>query len=125
MDDFTLSGELADLPIGAIKNDDRDLEKELFGSKPVVDVINALEEGMGLKPSKSKMAKPVIKHHLLSPSRDDDAELFNKLLNADNIEFIKYDTTWTPQGDYRLFVIYREYTLVKEKKEETLREDEN
>jgi disulfide oxidoreductase YuzD len=112
-------GEISDLTTGDIPPE-RDLAAELFNKRSIKDVVANIEKELGLNPQ-AKKAKNVKRHNVIvSPSRDQDAELLDKILNNDDIyRIIMWKDTWTVHGDYRIFLIYEEQLDKKKDEHDT------
>lgn len=109
MSDDTLFGDsLSDIESSSIEPT-RDLEKELFGKRQIKDLLTNFEQELGIAPGNKKAKKIVRKAEILSPSKDEDAEKLNQILNEDaKYNIVMWKDTWTVHGDYRIFIIYEE-----------------
>ena len=96
--------------------EERDLEQELFGRKGLRDKVDALETELGIKPRQQKILKSRRKNQTFVPSKDEDKELLDQLMNDEKFRIIVWKDTWTVQGDYKVFVIYEEYIADEDSK---------
>jgi hypothetical protein len=86
----------------------RNVQREIKGEVLDKDkTIDAFEEarGFGRKP-KVDMAQYEFKTIVLDPEKQHDNDMLSMLLNDEKYIITYYKDNWTPQGTYRVFVIY-------------------
>jgi hypothetical protein len=97
--------------ISAEKNKDkpteRNLAEELYRKSWQNEKVDAFEKQMGIAPG-SKKPKLQYQSKVLSPEVPTERELLNKLMNSPKYAIIYWKDNWTPQGEYRAFIIYSE-----------------
>jgi len=108
------SDELSEIQASSIR-EPRDLEAELFNKRTVKDLVTSFERELGLIPA-NKKGKNIKRHACtLSPSKDQDSDTLDMLLNDDaKYRVVMWKDTWTVHGEFRVFVIYEE--LLDDKK---------
>jgi hypothetical protein len=80
-----------------VKNSLLDVEKE-------IDAFE-LSRGIVRKP-KTNMGDYNFKNVVLDPEQERDSDMLSMLLNDENYLITYYKDNWTPQGAYRVFIIY-------------------
>lgn len=80
-----------------VKNSLLDVEKE-------IDAFE-LSRGIVRKP-KTNMADYNFKNIILDPEEERDNEMLSRLLNDEKYLITYWKDNWTPQGTYRVFIIY-------------------
>jgi hypothetical protein len=82
----------------------RELKGEILDQQKTVD---AFEQAKGWA-KKPKMDLSIYEFHniVLDPEKQHDGEMLSRLLNDDKYVISYYKDNWTPQGSYRVFVIY-------------------
>lgn len=87
----------------------RNVQREVKGGD-ILDqqsTIDAFEMSKGiLRKPKVDMAEFQFQNIVLDPEKDVDNKMLNQLLNDDKYMITYYKDNWTPQGTYRVFVIY-------------------
>lgn len=117
-ENFIFKDQLSDITNSSIPElSDRDLEKELFATKGVTEIIDALEQvkGHGVK---TKKVEARVYNKIFCPNTPEDARLLNQLLNDKEFEIVMWKDTWTAHGDFRIFIIYKENLEFKKLKKE-------
>lgn len=111
--------DLSDLPVSKSQRRERNLQKELFGTRDPDKIIDEFERQLGY-PKKDEKPNYKYKNRIFNANHDVDQELMNELLNdKDKFEIILWKDTWTVHGDFKVFVIYAEKQLGKKEEEET------
>lgn len=105
-DQFASVSDLSTQPIASMS----DVQEAIFGKKTVAEKLDNVGRSLGLLLPKGKAKKKMqYNNRLLAPNNQEDADFLNELLNnAEKYQVVSSDRTWTPQGDYRIFVIYLE-----------------
>jgi hypothetical protein len=71
-------------------------------------VIDAYEQAKGIrkKPRANDMSNYTFKNIILDPEQQKDQDMLNELMNNKKYMIISWKDTWTPQGTFRVFIIY-------------------
>jgi len=71
-------------------------------------VIDAYEQAKGIKkkPRAHDMSSYTFKNIILDPEQQKDQDMLNELMNNKKYMIISWKDTWTPQGTFRVFIIY-------------------
>jgi hypothetical protein len=71
-------------------------------------VIDAYEQAKGIrkKPRAHDMSNYTFKNIILDPEQQKDQDMLNELMNNKKYMIISWKDTWTPQGTFRVFIIY-------------------
>jgi hypothetical protein len=71
-------------------------------------VIDAFEHAKGIKrkTSAGDMTDYVFKNIILDPEQQRDQDMLNELMNNKKYLISLWKDTWTPQGSFRVFIIY-------------------
>jgi hypothetical protein len=71
-------------------------------------VIDAYEMSKGIKkrPKTQDMDEYVFKNIILDPEQQKDQDMLNELMNNKKYMITLWKDTWTPQGNFRVFIIY-------------------
>lgn len=71
-------------------------------------VIDAYEQAKGIRkrPKAQDMSNYTFKNIILDPEQQKDQDMLNELMNNKKYMIISWKDTWTPQGTFRVFIIY-------------------
>jgi len=71
-------------------------------------VIDAYETAKGIKkrPKVQEMDDYTFKNIILDPEQQKDQDMLNELMNNKKYMITLWKDTWTPQGNFRVFIIY-------------------
>lgn len=71
-------------------------------------VIDAYEQAKGIrkKPKANDMSNYTFKNIILDPEQQKDQDMLNELMNNKKYMIASWKDTWTPQGTFRVFIIY-------------------
>lgn len=100
-------GSSADLMVGERK---RNIKNELSnkGFDPEA-VIDAFETAKGIKRRprvEDAMNDFMFKNIILDPEQQRDQDMLNELMNNKKYMIALWKDTWTPQGNFRVFIVY-------------------
>lgn len=86
----------------------RNVQRELKGEAlDVKETIDAFEQAKGIiRKPKVDLSQYEYQNIVLDPEKENDGKLLNQLLNSDKYIITYFKDNWTPQGSYRVFVIY-------------------
>lgn len=91
------------------RKDERSLVDELYKKNWQQKTVDAFEERTGIAPSKGTAKQTLnYKNRVFEPSFDKDQQLLNELMNSPKYKIIYLKDNWTPDGSYKLFIIYAE-----------------
>jgi hypothetical protein len=86
------------------RNVQRELKNELLDPEKE---ITAFEQAKGIiRKPKVNMGDYDFNNIIITPDKDKDRDLLNKLLNDPQYLISYYKDNWTPQGNYCIFIIY-------------------
>jgi len=119
MDSFNTAGnsrETEHFDFGAsavdlqVSNKKRNVRNEITnkGFDPEA-VIDAFEQAKGIKKrpkAADAMQEYVFKNIVLDPEQQKDQDMLNELMNNKKYMIALWKDTWTPQGSFRVFVVY-------------------
>jgi hypothetical protein len=94
----------------------RNLGKELFNKNWHQETIDSFEIASGIKQPKKNEEIVQRKVKVFCPEHEGDKNLMMQLMNSKNHRIVYYKDNFTPQGEYKAFVVYEE--ILKEDKEE-------
>lgn len=103
---FDFGSSIADVLISGTKRNIRN-EVSNKGFDPEA-VIDAFETAKGIK----KRSKPIeafeltFKNIVLDPEQQREQDMLNELMNNKKYTIVLWKDTWTPQGSFRVFIIY-------------------
>ena len=100
---FTFGSTSSDLRTQK-RNVQREIKGEFLDKDKTIDAFEQ-SRGFGRKP-KTDVSKYEFKTVILDPEKQHDNDLMNMLLNDDKYVITYYKDNWTPQGNYRVFIIY-------------------
>lgn len=71
-------------------------------------VIDAFETAKGIKkrPKATDTTDYTFKNIILDPEQQRDQDMLNELMNNKKYMIALWKDTWTPQGNFRVFIIY-------------------
>ena len=71
-------------------------------------VIDAFEMAKGIKkrPKNADTTDYTFKNIILDPEQQRDQDMLNELMNNKKYMIALWKDTWTPQGNFRVFIIY-------------------
>jgi hypothetical protein len=71
-------------------------------------VIDAFEQAKGIKkrPKLAEMHEFTFKNIILDPEQQRDQDMLNELMNNKKYMIALWKDTWTPQGNFRVFIVY-------------------
>lgn len=71
-------------------------------------IIDAFETAKGIKrrPKQSEVVEYTFKNIILDPEQQRDQDMLNELMNNKKYMIALWKDTWTPQGNFRVFIIY-------------------
>lgn len=87
----------------------RNLKHELSGKAfDPETVIDAYEQAKGIKrkPKATDLSNYEFKNVILDPEQQRDQDMLNELMNNKKYMIVSWKDTWTPQGTFRVFIIY-------------------
>jgi len=120
-DDFSVGVDrVSDIPrAGRVGRQDKKYESALFGDFEPNKVVDSFEAAIGLNKPEVDKKNIAFRNILLNPGGDEeDSALLNRLLNDTERYHITFmDKTWTPCGDYKMFIVYVDDLDVKAKRE--------
>lgn len=91
------------------RRDERQLVDELYKKNWQQKTVDAFEARVGIAPSKGSDKQTLnYKNRLFEPSYDKDQQLLNELMNSPKYKIIYLKDNWSPDGAYKLFIIYAE-----------------
>ncbi len=97
-------GTQSEIKKRASRNPQREVRGELLDVKATLD---AFEESKGIiRKPRVDISQYEYKNIILDPEKDGDSRMLNQLLNSEDYIISHYKDNWTPQGNYRIFVIY-------------------
>ena len=76
-----------------------------FDPEAVIDAFETFK-GIKKKPKTPALTEYVFKNIILDPEQQKDQELLNELMNNKKYLIALWKDTWTPQGNFRVFIIY-------------------
>jgi hypothetical protein len=86
------------------RNPQREVRGEMLDVKATLD---AFEEARGIiRKPKVDLSLYEYRNIVLDPEKEADSRMLNQLLNGEEYIINYYKDNWTPQGNYRIFVIY-------------------
>jgi hypothetical protein len=93
---------------GEVPTSKRNVQAEVKGSKLDVErEIDAFELSRGIiRKPKTNLSEYAFNNIILDPEEQRDNEMLSKLLNDEKYLITYYKDNWTPQGTYRVFIIY-------------------
>jgi hypothetical protein len=100
---FTFGSTSADLRTPR-RNVQREIKGDFLDKEKTIDAFEQ-SKGFARKP-KVDVTKFEFKTVILDPEKQHDNDLLNMLLNEDKYVITYYKDNWTPQGNYRVFIIY-------------------
>jgi len=110
---FDFGSSLADVLVSSNKRNIRS-EVSNKGFDPEM-VIDAFEQAKGIKKRPSVTENDYqFKNIVLDPEQQKDQDMLNELMNNKKYMIALWKDTWTPQGSFRVFIIYGQ----KKEKEE-------
>ena len=102
---FDFGSSISDFEVSSKK---RNIKNEVTnkGFDPEA-IIDAYEMAKGIKRKKSEDSADFnFKNIILDPEQQKDQDMLNELMNNKKYQIIFWKDTWTPQGNFRVFVIY-------------------
>lgn len=89
----------------------RNVRNEISNSKQLLDpeaVIDAFEQAKGIKKKKNiaDSLEYTFKNIILDPEQQRDQDMLNELMNNKKYMIALWKDTWTPQGNFRVFIVY-------------------
>jgi hypothetical protein len=108
---------LQDHPTDEVSESRRLFGKDLHNDDELLD---SFATQLGVKPRKAEVEDIVFKSvQLLPGENDEDRVLLYELMNDKELyPVLEVDPTWTPRGQFHMFIIYGESTKVKKKRQE-------
>lgn len=103
---FDFGTSASDLLLGTEKK--RNIKNEVSnkGFDPEA-VIDAYEVAKGIKKRPTVTASDYLfKNIILDPEQQKDQDMLNELMNNKKYTIALWKDTWTPQGNFRVFIIY-------------------
>lgn len=102
---FDFGSSVHDLKTSAKRNIRNEVtNKDSFDPEQVID---AFERAKGIKkPQRNNLADYKFRNIILDPEQTRDQQMLNELLNNKKYMITLWKDTWTPQGNFRVFVIY-------------------
>ena len=102
---FDFGYSAADLPTDKKRNVRNEISNKSFDPEAVID---AYEQAKGIKkrPKVQDMSEYVFKNIILDPEQQKDQDLLNELMNNQKYMIAMWKDTWTPQGNFRVFLVY-------------------
>jgi hypothetical protein len=103
---FDFGSSAADLSLGADRK--RNIKNEVTnkGFDPEA-VIDAFEMAKGIKRRpRQEISDYTFKNIILDPEQQKDQDMLNELMNNKKYMIALWKDTWTPQGNFRVFIIY-------------------
>lgn len=93
------------------RSSDRVLPDELNKKSWQTKVIDNFEQSIGIPSGGRTPGSPPkmnYKNRLFEPTYDKDQNLLNELMNSPKYRIVYLKDNWTPDGSYKIFVIYGE-----------------
>jgi hypothetical protein len=86
----------------------RNIRAEVSGKFDPETVIDAYEQAKGIKKKKpaNDLSNYTFKNIILDPEQQKDQDMLNELMNNKKYMIVSWKDTWTPQGTFRVFIIY-------------------
>ena len=103
---FDFGSSASDLLVSNTKRSIRDeVTNKSFDPEAVID---AFERAKGIKKASKASATVdyVFKNIVLDPEQQRDQDMLNELMNNKKYMITLWKDTWTPQGNFRVFIIY-------------------
>lgn len=88
------------------RKNERSLVDELYKKNWAVDAMDNYEKAVGITPPSGKVEEVIYDNHLFNPTYDADKKLLNELMNSPKYKIIYMKDNWSPDGEYRVFVVY-------------------
>lgn len=99
-------GTIADSTASAKKRNIRsEISNKGFDPESVIDAFEA-SKGIKRKNPNQELNNFQFKNIILDPEQQRDQDLLNELMNNPNYMITFWKDSWTPQGNYRVFIIY-------------------
>lgn len=116
---FDFGSSVQDVTYPTIKRNVRnEVSNKGFDPEAVIDAFESFK-GIKKKSKTPALTEYVFKNIILDPEQQKDQELLNELMNNKKYLIALWKDTWTPQGNFRVFIIYGS------KKEESKNEKTN
>ena len=84
----------------------RELVDELYHKNWPKEAIDNFESRNGVFPAQAPVEELEFDHRVLDLSYASDGKLFNKLMNGEGYKILQMEKTFTPDGTFKVFVIY-------------------
>lgn len=98
------------------RKNNRALVDELYGKNWAKETIDEFERKNGLAPA-PKAEEVTYEHKLLDLSYASDGNLFNRLMNGTDYRILYMKDTFTPDGAYKMLVIYSKPKVIEQKED--------
>jgi hypothetical protein len=113
---FDFGSSIQDVNYPGIKRNVRnEVSNKGFDPEAVIDAFETFK-GIKKRPKSPALTEYTFKNIILDPEQQRDQEMLNELMNNKRYLIALWKDTWTPQGNFRVFLIYGS------KKEETKNE---
>lgn len=90
------------------RRDERNLIDELHKKNWQAKTVDNFEKSMGITPGPPEKQKMLMKNRIFEPGYDKDQELLNELMNSPKYRIVYQKDNWSPDGSYKIFIIYGE-----------------
>ena len=87
------------------RNVRNEVQNKSFDPETVIDAYE-VAKGIKKKARAHDMSSYVFKNIILDPEQQKDQDMLNELMNNKKYMIISWKDTWTPQGTFRVFIIY-------------------
>ena len=113
---FDFGSSVQDVNYPSVKRNIRsEVANKGFDPEAVIDAFETFK-GIKKRPKSPALTEYTFKNIILDPEQQRDQEMLNELMNNKRYLIALWKDTWTPQGNFRVFIIYGS------KKEETKNE---
>jgi hypothetical protein len=103
---FDFGASAYDLSITAKKRNVRnEVTNKGFDPEAVIDAYE-MAKGIKKRPKAQEMDDYIFKNIILDPEQQKDQDMLNELMNNKKYMITLWKDTWTPQGNFRVFIIY-------------------
>jgi len=103
---FDFGSSAADLLTSGNKRNVRnEVTNKGFDPEAVIDAFEAAK-GIKKRAKSAEMTEYVFKNIILDPEQQKDQDMLNELMNNKKYMITLWKDTWTPQGNFRVFLIY-------------------
>lgn len=103
---FDFGSSIQDVEYPAVKRNIRnEVSNKGFDPEAIIDAFESFK-GIKKKQKTPPLAEYVFKNIILDPEQQRDQDMLNELMNNKKYIIALWKDTWTPQGNFRVFIIY-------------------